>query len=224
MQLDPGEGAGSARRGVDSCRTAAEFWYTQTMARPKGPEETTPVHTRLTTSQHAGFREYIRRQQEQIRHTGVQLTEAAALRGMVLRCLDLEQIPHSSAQQSLGFAGAATTSTPTTSTAVPDVAPPDAAAGDTASRDAAPLREAPPADVDEAPASPAAPPAEAPAKARTVKGAKAPAARPKGAAPSTEARTVKGAKAPAAKPKSAKKEPATPTPAKVVAKPAKRGR
>ena len=141
------------------------------MARPKGPEETTPVHTRLTSSQHAGFREYIRRQQEQIKHTGVQLTEAAALRGMVLRCLDLENIAHSSAQQAITF-----TSSAPSSSAAPAAAPP----------------AEPPAD-DTAPATDAAqasatPSTEAPAKGRAAKRAKAPAA--KGAAPAS----AKGAK------------------------------
>lgn len=71
------------------------------MARPKGLEETFPLHTRLTGSQLAGFREYLRRQQAQIRHTGVQLTDAAVLRGMVLRALELENIPHSGVQPEL---------------------------------------------------------------------------------------------------------------------------
>jgi len=164
----------------DFGRPAVEFWYTETMARPKGPEETTPVHTRLTASQHAGFREYIRRQQEQIKHTGVQLTEAAVLRGMVLRCLELEQIPHSSAQQSLGFVStsAAPSSTPTTSSAAP--AAPDAPAGDTAARGATA-----PAAPDEEHARPAAP-----ARAAKPKGAKK---EPTAAAPGGKV-AAKGAK------------------------------
>lgn len=79
------------------------------MARPKGPEETKPLHTRLTTSQYAAFTEYLTRQQKEIRHTGVKLTEAAVLRGMVLRCLDLEQIPHST-QQVIDFSNTASAS------------------------------------------------------------------------------------------------------------------
>jgi lysylphosphatidylglycerol synthetase-like protein (DUF2156 family) len=76
------------------------------MARPKGPEETFPIHTRLSASQLAGFREYLRKQQQQIQHTGMQLTDAAVLRGMVLRCLDLEHISHG-AQRDLFAAPAA---------------------------------------------------------------------------------------------------------------------
>lgn len=138
------------------------------MARPKGPEESIPLHTRLSASQHTGFREYLKRQQEQIKHTGVQLTEAAALRGMVLRCLDLENIAHSSAQQAITFAS---------------TAPSNGAAS------AAPPADAPAGDTAAAPAS-AAPSTEAPTKARAAKGAKAPAAKPKSATPAS----AKGAK------------------------------
>lgn len=70
------------------------------MGRPKSSEETTPFHTRLTTSQREAFEEYMRREQSRMPR-GTQITEAAVLRGMVLRCLDLEGIPYVGAQQPL---------------------------------------------------------------------------------------------------------------------------
>ena len=77
-----------------------EFRYTKTMGRPKNAEETKPLHTRLTTSQREAFDEYMRREQARMPR-GAQLAEAAVLRGMVLRCLDLEGIPYVGAQQTL---------------------------------------------------------------------------------------------------------------------------
>ena len=133
------------------------------MARPKGPEETSPLHTRLSTSQLAGFREYLRRQQAQVKHTGVQLTDAAVLRGMVLRCLDLEGIAHQGPQQEL----LSTAPRPAPSAPIAPSAPAPSSAA-TVSKATAEIAEPPaPPKVDTAPpaaAEPEAKPSRAAAK------------------------------------------------------------
>lgn len=134
------------------------------MARPKKDEETFPIHTRLSTSQLAGFREYLRRQQEQIRHTGVQLTDAAVLRGMVLRCLEEQGIPHTS-QQSLPL-GASPAARPASEPPAPPPPPP-------------PAEPPPPPPAEPAPKSP---PAPAPAKKKSPAAKRSP----------TKAATAKG--------------------------------
>ena len=125
------------------------------MARPKGDVETFPLHTRLTGPQLAGFREYLRRQQAQIQHTGLKLTDAAVLRGMVVRCLDLEDIAHKPPQQELAFSAASPVAPPPTpltppltpppaaSPAPPPAAPPAPPAGSTETPDTATSTERP---------------------------------------------------------------------------------
>ena len=148
------------------------FWYTETMARPKGLEESHPIHTRLTTAQRTAFQEYQRRQQEQVRHTGVQLTEAAVLRGMVLRCLDMEKIAHEGPQREL------LSTAPRPAAAVP-VAPsapaPSSAAAAPVSKATTEIAEPPtPAKVDTAPKPEAAPEPEARPRSSAAKPATAP--------------------------------------------------
>jgi hypothetical protein len=177
------------------------------MARPKKLEESTPIHTRLTTAQRTGFQEYLRRQQEQVKHTGVQLTEAAVLRGMVLRCLDLEKITHQGPQQDLlSTAPRPAPSTPIAPSAPAPSSPPAALVTKATTEIAEP--PAPP-KVDTAPpaeAEPEAKPSRAPAKsAPAPKKASAPKAKPTTKTSKTPKIAAPKSKTAAPKSKTAKK-------------------
>lgn len=171
------------------------------MARPKGLEETTPIHTRLTTAQRTGFQEYQRRQQEQVRHTGVQLTEAAVLRGMVLRCLDLEHITHQGPQQDL------LSTAPRPAPIAPSAPAPSSPPAAPVTRATTEIAEPPPTPpkVDTAPKHEAAPEPEAKPSGATAKPATAP-------KKTSATKTAPKAKAAAPKASATKTAPKAPPP------------